>query len=140
MRERLLAVTKGLLATADQLPRHIHTLYFTSQQKPSFGGGTLHDVCSGPRRPSSSGTLSEFRLCRGTLLCDSRKPRFSSRHCVCWSGSDVLTSKQIQLHQNSPRVQVLSWHSALQFHEAELSPQFAWQCAVGLVHARLTLS
>ena len=39
----------------------------------------LLPFCSGPRRPSFIGTLCEFRLCRGTLLCNSRRPSFPSR-------------------------------------------------------------
>ena len=43
----------------------------------------VHAICSGPKRPSSTGTLCEFRLRRGTVLCDCRRPSFTSKPCDC---------------------------------------------------------
>ena len=108
---------------------------------------TVHDICSGPRRPCSSGTLCESRLCQGTLLCESRKPSFSNRLYGCCATAATIPGprKSSVTRTLSPRLQVLSWHSVLQFHEAELSlqeieahPKLARQCTVALVHAGLT--
>ena len=83
-------------------------------------GGTVA-IFSRPRRPSFIGTLYEIWLCRGTLHCTSRRPSFPSRLYSCCSQS--LWTKRAQLHRHSLRVPALSWHSALQFQEAELSQQ-----------------
>ena len=108
---------------------------------------TVHDICSGLRRPCSSGTLCESRLCQGTLLCESRKPSFSNRLYGCCATAATIPGprKSSVTRTLSPRLQVLSWHSVLQFHEAELSlqeieahPKLARQCTVALVHAGLT--
>ena len=53
----------------------------------SFGRATS----PGPLISSFTGTLREFRLRRGTLLCNSMKPSFTSRHCVCSSDGAART-------------------------------------------------
>ena len=39
--------------------------------------------CSGPKGPSFTGGHCEFGFCRGTVICDSRRPGFNSRHSGC---------------------------------------------------------
>ena len=66
------------------------TLYFTNlggraspKDFTAAVAAALVVICSGPRNPSSTRSLCEFRFRRGTLLCDSRRPSFTDSFCDC---------------------------------------------------------
>ena len=74
------------------------------------------------RRCISRSLTTEFH--QQTLLLLHR------RHCC-----HMLWTKKAQLHRNSLRVQALSWHSALQFQEAELlQPTLILPWRLGALH------
>ena len=64
---------------------HVSSLavtYFEDGQNCTRVGGTAA-ACPGPTWPSFTRSLREFRFRRGTLLCNSRRPSFTSKHCDC---------------------------------------------------------
>ena len=71
-------------------------------------------------RPSSTITLCEYRFRRNSLLCDSSRPSFTSRHCDCCTAGAVHT-----LCSGPQR----SSFTSLRFQEARLHQQ-----AVRLLH------
>ena len=54
---------------------------FTSRHCVCCINGTGCPLCSGPGKPSSTKRHSFIKLCRSTLLCDSRRPRVQTRLC-----------------------------------------------------------
>ena len=88
-------------------------------------GGAVRATSPGPKRSSFTGTLREFRCCRGSLLCNSMRPSFTSSHCVCCSGGAVRAidsgPKRSSFTWSLCEFTFHPWHSACQ--EGPASPE-----------------
>ena len=57
----------------------------------------VRTIDSAPKRPSLTRSLCEFRLHHGTLLSDSKRPGFPSKHYAC------CTASAVPVHCSGPR-------------------------------------